>query len=408
MDKLLEEIKKIRKEIKELKKKKKLKKTKAKIKSKTKAQLTHGKKLREKKEKISTKYLTNPVQPAQIPMQINPNPYGDNLRQIARNYLAPAPIPVVPNNQLVVVPPQVPQLPQLPPPQLPRAPPPLLSARKKRKSRLKQAVIYDKKFLMRLTLKDLRLEIKRQFPGVYTDAILKKITGKNKEQIIDQYFKEENEEENEEEEEEVEPDGQDLYPNYFNQDDSAFAYVNPILYDSDVPFTSNRAFPSDMTPPKYPPKRHPLQTPIYEEDLPDVEESDDSEEDDDDDESQTINRAIKSVQKKITDVKAFQSPKGKSSQTPLSSDVASFGTQGAFSEPNFNDDPDYVKSFLSVLEDDAEQLKMIRSMEREAAKRRKKSKIPKLAKQSSFADEKEDNEDDNDDDNVIFPSALDS
>ena len=116
MDKLLEEIKKIRKEIKELKKKKKLKTTKAKIKTKTKT-------LREKKEKISTKYLTNPVQPAQIPMQINPNPYGDNLRQIARNYLAPA-IPVVPNNQLVVVPPQVPQLPR-PPPQVPR---PLLTA----------------------------------------------------------------------------------------------------------------------------------------------------------------------------------------------------------------------------------------------------------------------------------------
>ena len=164
MDKLLEEIKKIRKEIKELKKKKKLKSTKAKIKSKTKklkekAQLTHG-----KKEKISTKYLTNPVQPAQIPMQINPNPYGDNLRQIARNYLIPA-IPVVPNNQLIVVPPQLPQLPPPPqlPPQLQRPPPPLLSAKKKRKSRLKQAVIYDKKFLMRLSLKDLRLEIKRQF-----------------------------------------------------------------------------------------------------------------------------------------------------------------------------------------------------------------------------------------------------
>ena len=399
MDKLLEEIKKIRKEIKELKKKKKLKQTKAKIKSKT-------KQLREKKEKISTKYLTNPVQPAQIPMQINPNPYGDNLRQIARNYLAPAPIPVVPNNQLVVVPPQVPppQLPppQLPPPpaQLPRAPPPLLaSARKKRKSRLKQAVIYDKKFLMRLSLKDLRLEIKKQFPGKYNDATLKKITGKNKEQIIDQYFKEENEEEEEDEEE---PDAQDLYPNYFNQDDSAFAYVNPIIYDSDVPFTSGRAFPSDTTPPKYPPKNHPLQTPIFEDDFDN--EEDDSEEDDDDDDSQTINRAIKSVQKKITDVKAFQSPKGKSSQTPLSSDIASFGTQGAFSEPNFNDDPDYVKSFLSVLEDDAEQLKMIRSMEREAAKRRKKSKIPKLAKQQqqlSLADEKEDDDDDND----IFPSA---
>jgi len=117
MDKLLEEIKKIRKEIKELKKKKKLKTTKAKIKTKTKAQLTHGKQLKEKKEKISTKYLTNPVQPAQIPMQINPNPYGDNLRQIARNYLAPA-VPNVPNNQLVVVPPQVPQLPR-PPPQVP-------------------------------------------------------------------------------------------------------------------------------------------------------------------------------------------------------------------------------------------------------------------------------------------------
>ena len=396
MDKLLEEIKKIRKEIKELKKKKKLKKTKAKIKSKT-------KKLKEKKEKISTKYLTNPVQPAQIPMQINPNPYGDNLRQIARNYLAPAPIPVVPNNQLVVVPPQVPQLPQLPqlpPPQLPRAPPPLLSARKKRKSRLKQAVIYDKKFLMRLTLKDLRLEIKRQFPGVYTDAILKKITGKNKEQIIDQYFKEENEEE----EEEVEPDAQDLYPNYFNQDDSAYAYVNPMLYDSGVPSTSSYAFPSDTTPQQYPPKRHPLQTPIYEEDLPDVDESDDS---DDDDESRSVKKAIKSVKSKISDLKAFSAPKGKSSQTPLSSDFASFGTQEAFSEPTFdNDDSDYTKSFLSVLEDDEQQLKMIR-----AQQKRKKSKIPKLAKMPSIADQKEDKKDDgnnNDDLNDFFASALES
>ena len=398
MDKLLEEIKKIRKEIKELKKKKKLKKTKAKIKSKT-------KQLREKKEKISTKYLTNPVQPAQIPMQINPNPYGDNLRQIARNYLAPAPIPVVPNNQLVVVPPQVPQLPQLPqlpqpPAQLPRPPPLLASARKKRKSRLKQAVIYDKKFLMRLTLKDLRLEIKRQFPGKYNDATLKKITGKNKEQIIDQYFKEENEEEEEEEE----LDGQDLYPNYFNQDDSAFAYVNPILYDSDVPFTSNRAFPSDMTPPKYPPKRHPLQTPIYEDDLPDVDESDDSE---DDDESRSVKKAITSVKSKITDLKAFSAPKGKSSQTPLSSDIASFGTQESFSEPNFNDQSDYVKSFLSVLEDDEQQLKMIR-----AQQKRKKSKIPKLAKMPSIADQKEDKKDDgnndNDDLDNFFTSALES
>ena len=396
MDKLLEEIKKIRKEIKELKKKKKLKTTKAKIKSKT-------KQLREKKEKISTKYLTNPVQPAQIPMQINPNPYGDNLRQIARNYLAPAPIPVVPNNQLVVVPPQVPQLPQLPPPQLPRAPPPLLSARKKRKSRLKQAVIYDKKFLMRLSLKDLRLEIKRQFPGVYTDAILKKITGKNKEQIIDQYFKEENEEENEEEEEEVEPDGQDLYPNYFNQDDSAYAYVNPMLYDSGVPSTSSYAFPSDTTPQNYPPKRHPLQTPIYEEDLPDVDESDDS---DDDDESRSVKKAIKSVKSKITDLKAFSAPKGRSSQTPLSSDFASFGTQEAFSEPDFNDDSDYTKSFLSVLEDDEQQLKMIR-----AQQKRRKSKIPKLAKMPSIADQKEDKKDDgnnNDDLNDFFASALES
>jgi hypothetical protein len=403
MDKLLEEIKKIRKEIKELKKKKKLKSTKAKIKSKT-------KKLKEKKEKISTKYLTNPVQPAQIPMQINPNPYGDNLRQIARNYLAPA-IPV-PNNQLVVVPPQVPQLPQLPPPPQQRPqqrppPPPLLSAKKKRKSRLKQAVIYDKKFLMRLSLKDLRLEIKRQFPGKYTEAQLKKIVGKNKEQIIDQYFKEE-EEEDEEEDEEPQQDAQDLYANYFNQDDSAFAYVNPMLYESGVPSTSSHAFSSDTTPQQYPPKRHPLQTPIYEEDFDN--EEDDSEEDDDDDESHTINRAIKSVQKKITDVKeAFSSPKGKSSQTPLSSDIASFGTQGAFSEPNFNDDSNYTKSFISVLEDDEQQLKMIRSMEREAAKRRK-TRIPKLAKMPSIADQKEDKKDDGNNDNNdldnFFTSAL--
>ena len=73
--------------------------------------------------------------------------------------------------------------------------------------------------------------------------------------------------------------------------------------------------------------------------------------------------------------------------------------------------PDYVKSFLSVLEDDAEQLKMIRSMEREAAKRRK-TRIPKLAKIPSIADQKEDKKDDsnndNDDLNDFFTSAFQS
>ena len=116
--------------------------------------------------------------------------------------------------------------------------------------------------------------------------------------------------------------------------------------------------------------------------------------------------------KKITDVKAFQSPKGKSSQTPLSSDFASFGAQEAFSEPDFNDDSDYTKSFLSVLEDDEQQLKMIR-----AQQKRKKSKIPKLAKMPSIADqstanprEKEDKKDDGNNDNYdldnFFTSAF--
>ena len=135
--------------------------------------------------------------------------------------------------------------------------------------------------------------------------------------------------------------------------------MNPMLYDSDVPSTSSYAFPSDTTPQKYPPKRHPLQTPIYEEDLSDVEESDDSE---DDNESRSVKKALKSVKSKITDLKAFSAPKGRSSQTPLSSDFASFGTQEAFSEPTFdNDESGYVKSYIDLLEDDEQQLKMIRA-----------------------------------------------
>jgi hypothetical protein len=408
MDKLLEEIKKIRKEIKELKKKKKLKTTKAKIKSKTKT-------LREKKEKISTKYLTNPVQPAQIPMQINPNPYGDNLRQIARNYLAPA-IPVVPNNQLVVVPPppQVPQLPQLPPPpqvpQLPRPLPPLLSAKKKRKSRLKQAVIYDKTFLMKMTLTNLRLEIKKHFPGKYTDAELKKITGKNREKVIDQYFNAELPQEEDEDE-----DAQDLYANHYNPADNAFAYVNPMLYSSnfssDIPSTPKNPFPSDATPQKYPPKRQPL--PLHTEDF----DNDDSEEEEDDDEAiKIINKTIKSNKKAIADIKAFSSYKGQSSQTPLSSDIVSFGTQGAYSQPVFdNDESIYTKSFVSGLEDDEKHFKTIRAMEKEATKRRN-SRIPKTkkfkaqlthAKQPpSIRDERENNEDDDHKD--VFPTSKDS
>jgi hypothetical protein len=103
-------------------------------------------------------------------------------------------------------------------------------------------------------------------------------------------------------------------------------------------------------------------------------------------------------------LKAFSAPKGKSSQTPLSSDIASFGTQGAFSEPNFNDQHDYVTSLISVLEDDEQQLKMIRANQKEVKKR--KSKIPTKVKNyfGSLADEK-DNDDDDDD---VFPSAKDS
>jgi len=264
---------------------------------------------------------------------------------------------------------------------------------------------------MRLSLTKLRLEIKKQFPDKYTDAELKKITGKNKEQVIDQYFKAELPEEEEEEEEEEGDPHQDPYENYYSQDDSAFAYVNPRLdrFDSHVPSTFSHAFPSDTTPQNYPPKRHSLQTPIYEEDLPDVGESDSEEDDDDDDddESRSVKKAIKNVKSKISDLKAFSAPKGQSSQIPLSSDFASFGAQEAFSEPDFNDDSDYTKSFLSVLEDDEQQLKMIR-----AQQKRKKSKIPKLAKMPSIADQKEDKKDNgnnnNDDLNDFFASALES
>ena len=262
-----------------------------------------------------------------------------------------------------------------------------------------------------------RLEIKRQFPGKYTDAQLNKMVGKNKEQIIDQYFKEEDEEE--EGKKEPQQDAQDLYPNYFNQDDSCFAYVNPMLYESGVPSTSNRAFPSDMTPQKYPPKQNSLSSnPNPTEDFDD--DDDDSEEEDEEEEEaiRTINSMIRSNKKAIKDIKAFTSPKGQSSQTPLSSDNASFGTQGAYSQPVFdNDESIYTKSFISGLEDDEKHLKIIREMEKEATKRRK-SRIPKpkkvlkLVNMPSIADQKEDKKDDgnndNDDLNDFFASVLES
>jgi len=196
---------------------------------------------------------------------------------------------------------------------------------------------------------------------------------KNREKVIDQYFNAELPQEEEEDE-----DAQDLYANNYNPADNAFAYVNPMLYSSnfssDVPSTySHRknAFPSDTTPQQPQPKHYSLRTPFYEDDFNNDE--DNSEEDDDDDESRSVKKAINSVKSKITDLKAFSAPKGKSSQIPLSSDIASFGTQGAFSQPNFNDESAYVKSFISVLEDDAEQLKQIKANKR-------KSKIPKAKK----------------------------
>jgi len=222
-----------------------------------------------------------------------------------------------------------------------------------------------------MTLTNLRLEIEKHFPGKYTDAELKKITGKNREKVIDQYFNAELPQEEEEDEE----DAQDLYANNYNPADNAFAYVNPMLYSSnfssDVPSTSHRknAFPSDTTPQQPQPKHYSLRTPFYEDDF----NNDEDNSEEDDDESRSVKKAINSVKSKITDLKAFSAPKGKSSQIPLSSDIASFGTQGAFSEPNFNDESDYVKSFISVLEDDAEQLNQIKENKR-------KSKIPKAKK----------------------------
>jgi len=170
---LMDEIVKIRRELKRIKK----------LKKKT----TKHKK---KKHRISTKNLTNPVQPHPQPIMITMPPQQiqqplENLRDISRNYLIPGNNLVAnPGNQLAVIPPVA--IPPAPPP-IARRPQLITSAKKKKRGRMKQAMQYEKPQLQKKSLKELKELINLRLPGQYTDAQLKQINGKNKDQAID-YF----------------------------------------------------------------------------------------------------------------------------------------------------------------------------------------------------------------------------
>ena len=307
---------------------------------------------------------------------INPNPHGDNLRNLGENYLRPQVVPP-PNNQLVVRPPPPAPPAPAPPPRQPRQP--YLSNVKKK--RMKKAVIFDKKFLMGKTLKDLREEIKQQFPGKFTEEELKKITGKNKEKYIDDYFKDEPE---------VDQLDQEI-ENHFHDDHFGLDQVYPFVDDhfavTDNPLHTrfNEKSVAMSASVHYP---HPstFQTPIHETDF--MSDDDDKSDSDDDDETRAISSAIKTVRNNISDMKnqKFTAPKTLfKNQTPLSSSSSSFGTQSAFSQPNFNIDDDdynpniYSRAFIDVLEDDQGELESIRK-QLKSKKESKASKIPKASK----------------------------
>lgn len=183
---LMDEIVKIRRELKRIKKLKKKAKREKKLK---------------KKHRVSTKYLTNPEQPKPQPIMITMPPQQiqqplENLRDIGRNYLIPGNNLINPQanpgNQLVVRPRPAAIPPPVIPPVIPPAPigrrlPPLPPSSKKKKKRMTQAMQYEKPQLQKKTLPELRELIKLRLPGQYTDAELKQIKGKNKNQAID-YF----------------------------------------------------------------------------------------------------------------------------------------------------------------------------------------------------------------------------
>lgn len=166
---LMDEIVKIRRELKRIKKEKKKKRN-----------------LRKRKHRISTKYLTNPVQPSPQPIMITMPPQQqplENLRDMGRNYLIPGNNLINQanqnqGNQLAIIPPAINQRQRLPP---------LLPSAKKKKKRITRAFQYEKPQLKKQSIKELRELIKLRLPGKYTEADLKRITGKNKDQAID-YF----------------------------------------------------------------------------------------------------------------------------------------------------------------------------------------------------------------------------
>lgn len=193
--KLLDEIIKIKHELSVLKKRKKKKKALVRKKSKSKHQY-----------KISTKHLTNAVQPAQQPIMVNPY-YHEQLKHDAKNYLIPT--KKEDENQLVVVPP--PKKEKRPP-----TPKKLVYVKSPLKKRMTQAFQYTKAQLSKLSLKDLRAMIKLRLPDV-TEAQLKLINSKNKASMIKKFV-----ETIQEDEQEDEQDGGKKV-----EDDLNYAHIHP-------------------------------------------------------------------------------------------------------------------------------------------------------------------------------------
>jgi hypothetical protein len=238
--KLLEEIIKIKHELSVLKKRKKKKKALVRKKSKSKHQY-----------KISTKHLTNAVQPAQQPIMVNPY-YHEQLKHDAKNYLIPT--KKEDENQLVVV---------VPPKKVKRPPTPkkIVYVKSPLKKRMTQAFQYTKAQLSKLSLKDLRAMIKLRLPDV-TDAQLKLINSKNKVSMIKKFvdvIKEDEQDGGESVDDDdlnyahIHPKKSQTYNSPFDDDNfgvnpSAFASVSS--YDSPT-FADQHASTEPLTPQKY-------------------------------------------------------------------------------------------------------------------------------------------------------------
>lgn len=230
--KLLEEIIKIKHELSVLKKKKKKK-----------ALLRKKSKSRQKQYKISTKHLTNAVQPLQQPIMINPN-YHEQLKHDAKNYLVPT--KKEDENQLVVVPPKKEKRPP--------TPKKIVYVKSPLKKRMTQAFQYTKAQLSKLSLKDLRSMIKLRLPQV-TEIQLKKINLKNKASMIKKFVEviqaDENVEVNDDEDDlnyaQIYPRKSDIHNSPFSDDNFG---VNPQFLDhsaiSTVAFTPEKNTSSSL------------------------------------------------------------------------------------------------------------------------------------------------------------------